>query len=142
VYVRDSGLLHQLLGIRTEAELLKHPKSGSSWEGHVIEEVLGLVEPDEAYFWATHAGAELDLLLLKDGRRYGFEIKRQDAPRVTPSMRTALEDLGLESLTLIYPGGKAYAAAEKIRVLPAAVLTQGDPGLPLQGRGRRHAKSR
>jgi predicted AAA+ superfamily ATPase len=127
VYVRDSGLLHQLLGIRNQKELLAHPKSGASWEGYAIEEVLKLTEPDEAYFWATHAGAELDLLLFKDGRRYGVEVKRQDAPRLTPSMRSAIRDLHLDHLTVLYPGSRAYALADHVRVVPLASLAAGDP---------------
>ena len=104
VYIRDSGLLHALLGLTTTRELLSHPKAGASWEGYVLEEVLQAVRPEAAYFWATHTGAELDLLLFKGGRRYGVEVKRQDAPRLTPSMRVALEDLGLTRLTVLYPG--------------------------------------
>ncbi len=126
VYLRDSGLLHQLLGIHTERELYGHPRLGASWEGYVIEEIIKLVAPDETYFWATHTGAELDLLLLKDGRRHGFEIKRQDAPRVTSSMRIALEDLGLGRLTVVYPGTRSYQATDRIRVLPAAAIAAGD----------------
>ena len=118
VYIRDSGLLHQLLGIRTLPELLSHPKCGASWEGYVIEEIISSVQPDEVYFWATHAGAELDLLLFKDGRRFGVEIKRADAPRLTPSMRTALEDLRLDRLVVIYPGERRYALAEQVEVVP------------------------
>jgi len=118
VYIRDSGLLHQLLGIRTMPELLSHPKCGASWEGYVIEEIISSVQPDEVYFWATHAGAELDLLLFKDGRRFGVEIKRADAPRLTPSMRTALEDLRLDRLAVIYPGERRYALAEQVEVVP------------------------
>jgi uncharacterized protein len=122
VYIRDSGLLHQLLGIRTLPELLSHPKCGASWEGYVIEEVISSVQPDEIYFWATHAGAELDLLLFKVGRRFGVEIKRADAPRLTPSMRTALEDLRLDRLVVIYPGERRYALAEKVEVVPLQEL--------------------
>lgn len=118
VYIRDSGLLHQLLGIRTLPELLSHPKCGASWEGYVIEEIISSVQPDEVYFWATHAGAELDLLVFKDGRRFGVEIKRADAPRLTPSMRTALEDLKLDRLVVIYPGERRYALAEQVEVVP------------------------
>lgn len=126
VYIRDSGLLHQLLGIRTLPELLSHPKCGASWEGYVIEEIISSVQPDEIYFWATHAGAELDLLLFKDGRRFGVEIKRADAPRLTPSMRTALEDLRLDRLVVIYPGTKRYSLAEKVDVVPLLeVCTKG-----------------
>jgi len=122
VYIRDSGLLHQLLGIRTMPELLSHPKCGASWEGYVIEEIISSVQPDEVYFWATHAGAELDLLLFKDGRRFGVEIKRADAPRLTPSMRTALEDLRLDRLAVIYPGERRYALAEQVEVVPLMEL--------------------
>ena len=97
VYFRDTGLLHQLLGIRSERDLLTHPKSGASWEGYIVEEVVKAVRPDQAFFWATHSGAELNLLLFKDGRRFGIECKRVDAPRLTPSMRIALEDLELST---------------------------------------------
>jgi predicted AAA+ superfamily ATPase len=126
-YVRDSGLLHQLLGIRTERDLVAHPKSGASWEGYALEETLKLAEPDQACFWATHTGAELDLLLFKDGRRYGVEMKRQDAPRLTPSMRVALEDLRLDHLTVLYPGSRAYSLADRVSVLPLKSLAAGDP---------------
>jgi hypothetical protein len=118
VYVRDSGLLHTLLGVGTESELLAHPKSGASWEGYAVEEVLRAAEPDEAYFWATHQGAELDLLLLKGGRRFGVEVKRMDAPTLTPSMRIALADLKLEQLTVVYPGSQSYELGPEARVLP------------------------
>jgi hypothetical protein len=118
VYVRDSGLLHALLGIRTEHELLAHPKSGASWEGYALEEIIKAVEPDEAYFWATHQGAELDLLLFKGGHRVGVEIKRIDAPKITPSMRVALADLKLERLTVVYPGKQSYELAPRVTVLP------------------------
>lgn len=122
VYIRDSGLLHQLLGIRTLPELLSHPKCGASWEGYVIEEIISSIQPDEVYFWATHAGAELDLLLFKDGRRFGVEIKRADAPRLTPSMRTALVDLQLDRLAVIYPGERRYALTEQVEVVPLVDL--------------------
>jgi predicted AAA+ superfamily ATPase len=134
IYFRDSGLLHQLLGIRTEEDLLSHPKSGASWEGYALEAALALAEPDEAYFWATHNGAELDLLVLKDSRRYGVEMKRQDAPRVTPSMRVALDDLGLEHLTVLYPGDLGYPLGDRITVHPVSELAGGNPGVLLGGR--------
>ena len=118
IYIRDSGLMHQLLGIRSELDLLSHPKSGASWEGYVIEQVLAQVQPDEAYFWATHNGAELDLFLLKDGKRIGVECKRMDAPKLTPSMRVALADLKLDRLLVIYPGEQAYRLAEQVEVMP------------------------
>ena len=118
VYFRDSGLLHLLLGIRTEAELMLHPRLGASWEGYVLEEVIKIRQPDEAWFWATHAGAELDLLLVRNGRRVGVEIKRMDAPRLTPSMRIALDDLELDRLLVLYPGDKGYPLAERVDVIP------------------------
>jgi hypothetical protein len=126
IYVRDTGLLHQLLGLRTERELLSHPKCGAAWEGYAIEEALKLVEPDAAYFWATHQGAELDLLLIHRGRRYGVEIKRADAPQLTRSMRVALEDLQLTHLTVLYPGTRRYALGERVSVVPLAALATGD----------------
>jgi hypothetical protein len=122
VYIRDTGLLHYLSGIRTEQELLLHPRSGASWEGFVIEEVIKATVPDEVYFWATHSGAELDLLLLKNGKRIGVECKRVDAPRLTPSMRTALADLNLSKLLVIYPGPHSYPLAENIHATPLAHL--------------------
>ncbi|VAW56414.1 Uncharacterized protein Rv2008c/MT2064, partial [hydrothermal vent metagenome] len=88
IYIHDTGLLHQLLGITNERDLLTHPKIGASWEGYVIEEVLSAVQPDDAWFWATHQGAEIDLLLRKHGQMVGVECKRTDAPRMTPSIRT------------------------------------------------------
>jgi uncharacterized protein len=125
VYFRDTGLLHYLLGVRTERELLSHPKSGASWEGYALEEVLRMVEPEEAYFWATHSGAELDLLLIREGRRLGVEMKRADAPQLTPSMRIAISDLRLEQLVVLYPGGREYELAENVRVIPLSSLTLG-----------------
>jgi hypothetical protein len=122
IYFRDSGLLHQLLGIRSEKDLLAHPKCGASWEGFAVEETLKAVQPEEAYFWATHQGAELDLLFLKDGRRLGVEIKRVDAPVFTPSMRIALFDLRLEALAVLYPGSRRYLLADRVEVLPVTTL--------------------
>lgn len=139
IYLRDSGLLHQLLGIGTDRDLLAHPKCGASWEGYAIEETLKLLQPDEAYFWATHQGAELDLLLIKDGRRLGVEIKRMDAPVLTPSMRIALDDLKLEQLVVLYPGKTHYTLAERVKVAPLSVLGEGDAGalFARPGRGRK-----
>lgn len=126
VYLRDSGLLHQLLGIRADRDLLSHPKSGASWEGYAIEEALNHIQPEEAYFWATHQGAELDLLLFKDGRRLGLEMKRTDAPTLTPSMRIALEDLRLERLVVLYPGNRRYPLAERVEAVPVSLLAETD----------------
>lgn len=120
VYVRDSGLLHSLLGITNQRDLENHPKVGASWEGYAVEEVLKSFRPDEAYYWATYNGAELDLLLFKNGRRIGIECKRADAPTLTPSMRIALADLRLDRLYVLYPGEKAYTLARKVEAVPLA----------------------
>ncbi len=122
VYVRDSGLLHALLGIGGRRDLEGHPKVGASWEGYAVEEILKAFRPDEAYYWATHQGAELDLLLFKRGRRIGVECKRMDAPVLTPSMRIALADLKLDELRVAYPGAKRYTLARKVEVVPLAEL--------------------
>ncbi len=122
VYVRDSGLLHELLGIGTPADLQTHPKSGASWEGYALEQVLRIAAPDEAYCWATHGGAELDLLMFKDGRRVGVEFKRADAPQVTPSMRIAMHDLGLDALYVVYPGTRRYPIADRMEAVPLAAV--------------------
>ncbi|MBI2805788.1 MAG: ATP-binding protein [Planctomycetes bacterium] len=122
VYVRDSGLLHALLGIPDRRGLELHPKIGASWEGYAIEELLKALKPDEAYFWATHQGAELDLLLFKHGRRIGIECKRQDAPTLTPSMRIAMNDLKLDRLLVAYPGDHRYALSENMDVMPLVEL--------------------
>ncbi len=136
VYVRDSGLLHQLLGIGGAEELLAHPKCGASWEGYAIEQAIGVVQPNEAYFWATHQGAELDLLLFKDGRRFGVEAKRADAPRLTRSMRIALDELKLEHLAILYPGSRGYALSDRVTVVPLEALAQGDAARLIPARKR------
>ena len=122
IYLRDTGLLHELLGISDPAALARHPKSGASWEGFALDQILRIARPDEAYFWATHAGAELDLLMLKDGRRVGVEFKRADAPQMTPSMRIALQDLGLDALYVVYPGERRYRLADRVEAVPLSAL--------------------
>lgn len=122
IYLRDTGLLHELMGIADPAALARHPKSGASWEGFALDQVLRIARPDAAYFWATHAGAELDLLMLKDGRRVGVEFKRADAPGLTPSMRIAMTDLGLDALYVVCPGTRRYGLADGIEVVPLAAL--------------------
>lgn len=129
IYFRDTGLLHHLLGIRSEKELLCHPKSGASWEGHVIEEIIKSTEPDEVYYWATHSGAEIDLVLVKDGRMFGVECKRVDAPRMTPSIRTAIEDLKLEQIAVVYPGTKRYSLSDYAAAVPQEAVAKGMKGL-------------
>lgn len=118
IYFYDTGILHSLLGIQTTNDLLAHPKHGASWEGFVMEEVIRSVQPNDVYFWATHQGAEIDLVFNKGGRMYGVEIKRADAPTMTPSMRIALEDLKLERIAVIYPGKKRYSIHKQIQVVP------------------------
>lgn len=130
VYVTDSGLLHALLGIGTAQDLLENPKVGASWEGFAMREVaqrLG-ARPEECFFWRTHQGAELDLLVVRGRRRLGFEFKRTTAPAVTPSMRIALNDLDLDSITVIHAGQTAYPMGGKLRAVPLqALLTDLDP---------------
>ena len=139
VYVRDSGILHSLLGIDADRDLLSHPKVGASWEGVAIEWALDVLQPQAAHFWATHQGAELDLLVVRGGRRYGIEIKRQDAPSLTASMRIALADLKLEHLAVLYPGDEPYALAPNVTVVPISSLVSRDVGALL---GRRPGRRR
>ena len=122
LYVRDSGLLHSLLGIETPKALLSHPKLGASWEGFAIEQILANEAHDEAYFWATHQGAEIDLILRRGDKLFGVEFKRADAPRITPSIRIALDDLKLERVAIIYPGAKRYPLSDKVEAVPLAQL--------------------
>jgi uncharacterized protein len=129
IYFRDTGLLHYLLGIRSEKDLLGHPKSGASWEGYVIEETIKAIEPEESYYWATHGGAEIDLVLVKEGRLLGVECKRMDAPRMTPSMATAREDLKLEQIAVVYPGTKRYSLGERVTAVPLEAVADGMRGL-------------
>lgn len=124
VYIRDSGLLHALLGLRTRRDLWGHPLLGHSWEGFACEQVIALLRPAEFYFWATHAGAELDLLALWQGRRLGFEMKCSDAPTLTRSMAIARHDLGLDRLFVIYPGDRSYPLAEGVRVVAICDLPE------------------
>jgi predicted AAA+ superfamily ATPase len=122
VYVRDSGLLHALLGIGHRRSLEMHPKVGASWEGFAIEEIIKAVAPDEAYYWATHQGAEIDLVLFKRGQRLGVECKRADAPRLTSSMSIAFDDLKLDRLVVAYPGERRYQLAARVEVIPLTEL--------------------
>jgi predicted AAA+ superfamily ATPase len=120
VYIRDSGLQHTLLGIGDRRRLDGHPVVGGSWERFIIEKLLAHVPAAKAYYWRTQAGAELDLPLFFRGRRIGIEIKRADAPKVTPSMGAALEDLELTRLLVVYPGAVRYTLRPKIQVMPLA----------------------
>ena len=120
IYIHDSGLLHQLLGIKNERDLMTNPKVGASWEGYVIEEVISSIQPDGAWFWATHQGAEIDLLIQKNGQMLGVECKRTDAPKMTPSIRSALSDLGLSKVIIVYPGNKRFSLSQQVEAVPLA----------------------
>ncbi len=124
-----SGLCyHEILSLtdRFSWRMENHPKVGASWEGYAVEEVLKALRPDEAYYWATQQGAELDLLLFKHGCRIGVECKRMDAPGLTPSMRIALEDLKLDRLVVVYPGDRRYTLADRADVIPLIELVAGE----------------
>jgi len=125
IYVRDSGLLHQLLGINSTRTLLTHPKVGASWEGFVIDQIL-MTEPyDECFFWATHQGAEIDLVLRRGNILLGMECKRTDTPGLTPSIRVALNDLGLERVAVVYPGTKRFPIAKQVEAIPLQIFSRG-----------------
>ncbi len=118
VYLRDSGVLHHLLGIGQMLALQTHPRYGASWEGFALEQTLIAHGEREAYFYGTQRGAELDLVLLRRGRRWGFEFKCTDAPKITRSMHVALDDLKLEHLWVVYPGSLRYPLSDRISALP------------------------
>ena len=124
IYLRDSGVLHFLLGLEKTADLPLHPRYGASWEGFALEQTLLAHGEHEAYFYATQRGAELDLMLLRRGRRWGFEFKCTDAPRTTKSMHVVMEDLGLEHLWVLYPGDRVYPLTEAITAMPLKNIDQ------------------
>jgi hypothetical protein len=121
-YVRDSGLLHALLGVEDRLQLAGHPKHGASWEGFALEQVLTAAGTRQAFFWGTHSGAELDLMLLRGGKRYGVEFKCADGPVMTKSLHLALTDLKLERAWIVYPGKDTYPVHDKVTVCPLGVL--------------------
>jgi predicted AAA+ superfamily ATPase len=135
VYVRDPGLLHALLGPGTWDELAGHPKLGASFEGFALEQALALAGDAEAYYWGTHAGAELDLLLIHRGRRYGLELKYADAPTMTRSLHVALQDLRLDRAFIVHPGTARYRVHEKVEVVPLAEIA-GVPPFSASSLGR------
>ena len=120
IFFRDSGIFHSFIGAFSRQELIRHPKLGASWEGFALEQIINShnAKPEECYFWATHTGAEIDLLILKDGKRKGFEFKYADAPKLTRSMKIAMDNLNLESITVIYPEGKTFKLDENITAIP------------------------
>lgn len=129
IYIRDTGILHFLLGLQQEVDVLRHPVCGWSWESFVIEEVIRSLELYDVYFWGTHQGAEIDLVFNKGGQMYGVEIKRQDAPRMTPSITNALEDLKLKHIVVIYPGSRRYSIHKQVDVVPFNEILGGMKGL-------------
>lgn len=119
IYLADSGILHSLLALQSREDLLGHPKVGASWEGFAIGEVVARLDarPEDCFFWKLHSGAELDLLIRRGNRRRGFELKLTSSPRVTTSMHSALENLGLEELVVIHAGAESYPLAPRIRAV-------------------------
>jgi predicted AAA+ superfamily ATPase len=132
IYLRDSGILHALINLEREATLLSHPRVGASWEGFALEQVLAALRPADAYFWATHAGAELDLLFFQGGRRFGIEFKFSEAPRPSRSMHIALDDLDLAHLWIVAPVHEPFVVHERMTVWPLQAVE----GLRREVRGR------
>ncbi|MFC1782750.1 ATP-binding protein [Planctomycetota bacterium] len=123
IYIRDSGLLHCLLSLENSKSVFSHPKLGASWEGFCIEQVLSILEIEEqAWFWATHSGAEVDLMVFRGGKRLGFEFKYTDAPKLSKSIHIAIDNLGLDHLYVIYPGEKDFMMADNVYALPITQL--------------------
>lgn len=118
IYIRDSGVCHALLGLERMEALESHPKLGASWEGFALEQILAVTGDSNAYFWATHSGAELDLLVVHRGQRVGFEFKYSENPSTTKSMQIALADLGLDHLYVVYPGQHRIPLTESITASP------------------------
>lgn len=124
IYLADSGILHTLLGLKSQVDVESHPKLGASWEGFVLNQIAQRlnVRASECYFWATHAGAELDFLVVRGNRRWGFEVKRTASPAITPSMRIAMEDLKLQRLHVVHAGEHSFDMAKKIRAVAIGQL--------------------
>jgi len=126
IFIRDSGLLHALLNVVTKRDIEGHPKLGASWEGFIIDQVIQQlgVNPEETYHWRTHQGAELDLFVIRGGARLGFEVKRTVAPSLTPSMRSAMQDLKLKSLTVVHAGDATFPLSRRIQAVAVSDLLQ------------------
>lgn len=126
IYIRDSGLLHRLLNITTFAELERHPKIGASWEGFIVENLIGVLGIDsrQCYFWATHTGAEVDLVVQTGTKLRGFEIKRTSAPRLTRSMHAALDDLSLDRIDVIHAGEATFPLAKRVRAVACSRMLE------------------
>ena len=117
MYIRDTGLLHSLLSLETPKAVMGHPKLGASWEGFALEQVLAVLDVPDAYYWATHSGAEIDLLVFKNGKRLGFEFKCTDGPQMTRSIHNAIADLNLDKTFIVYPGKQSYPIETNVRAL-------------------------
>lgn len=134
IYIRDSGIFHSLLALNDMSILESHPQYGASWEGFALEQVLTVVGAQNAYFWGTHAGAELDLMLIRNGKHYGIEFKCSASPKMTKSLRIAIDNLSLEKAWIIYPGEHIFPVHEKVDALPisklATILAQNDHSKP------------
>ncbi len=126
IYIRDSGLLHALLGLKTFDDLAGHPKIGASWEGHIVENLINAlgVESDQCFFWATHNGAEVDLVIMDGGELRGFEIKRTSSPRITPSIRSAIENLQLSRVDVIHAGNDCFPLSDRVNAISASRLSE------------------
>jgi hypothetical protein len=124
IYLRDSGILHALMSVGDDMALQAHPRLGASWEGFALEMTLRMLQPGEAYFWRTHSGAELDLLVNLRGRRFGFEFKYSEAPRITRSAHTAVSDLQLDHAWVVYPGEYSFPIDGKITAMPLAKIPE------------------
>ncbi|SHJ58384.1 hypothetical protein SAMN05444280_12350 [Tangfeifania diversioriginum] len=121
IYIRDSGVLHALLSLEGN-KIFTHIKVGASWEGFVIEQLLQQLKSRDYYFWRTHSGLELDLMVVKNAKKLGFEIKFSESPKVTRSMHSVIENLNLDKLYLVYRGERRLMLAENIYALPAAAI--------------------
>ena len=126
VYVADSGVLHALLGLTTREDVLSHPRVGASWEGFVVQQIAHLTgaSPEQCFHWSTHTGAEVDLLIMDGGVRRGYEIKRSESPRLTRSMRSALDTLKLDRLDVVHAGTAGYRLAPTVRAVPLGDLAR------------------
>lgn len=124
VYIRDTGILHSLLSIGDERELLSHNKSGASWEGFAVETAARAIgkRHEELYFWATHSGAEVDLFWQAHGSNWAVEVKYSSAPKLTASMASALQDLDLKHLWVVYPGDRTYPLSDRVTALPITAI--------------------
>ena len=118
IYFRDTGVLHGLLDLRDFHAVTGHPQVGASWEGFSMEQIIRTINPSQVYYWATYSGAELDMLMIVNGKRYGMEFKFSEAPDKTKSMSVAIESLKLDKLLIVYPGKKSWPVSETISVCP------------------------